>query len=151
MCVQFIETGKFLEHRIVPLRNFQYSETNTSNGNLWYPPPISKKNRYRKNSEIQNGSSTTFLPQWDRKLQTEKLDIPHLCRKFLDAGIFLKHRRVPPRSFRVLWDKIVPTERRDIPPRVRKTFRCGKKIWRTETFLYESFQYSETETFIEKL
>ena len=41
------------------------------------------------------------------------LPSPLLSIKLFDTRIFLKHRRVPLRSFSVLWDKKFPTENRE--------------------------------------
>ena len=51
---------------------------------------------------------------------------PLLCLKNFDTAIFLKHRRVPLRSFSVMSDKKLSRENRDIPFSCEKFFDTGK-------------------------
>ena len=57
----------------------------------------------------------TFSVLWERKLPTEKCDMPLLSIKFFDNGNVLKHRRAPLRKILVLLGKKFSTKSLDIP------------------------------------
>ena len=51
----------------------------------------------------------------DKKLSTEKSDIPFLWVIFFHTQFLPKHRRVPRRCFSILWDINFSTESCDVP------------------------------------
>ena len=88
LSIKLFETGNFLKNSRIPLRNWL----------LWEIPEI---------SETLKGSPTKFSGTVRQNYFDGKLWYPPplLSVIFFDTKIFLKHRRVPPRSFSVLWDK----------------------------------------------
>ena len=65
---------------------------------------------------------------------------PLVSLTFFYTGNFLKHRRVPLRSFSVLRDNKFSIENRDMPSFIHKLFSVPKKFRKTERFLYKDFR-----------
>ena len=112
--IKFFDTRNFLKGSST--KCFDTVRQNKFDGTSWYPPTlIPNIFRYQNFSETQKGSSSKYFDTVRQNNFDGKswYPPPLLSPKFFDTRNFLKHRRVPLRSFSALWDKNFPTENRD--------------------------------------
>ena len=104
-------------------------------------------------TETRKGSPTKLfgtVRQKDFEGKRDNPPPPILSKNFLHNRNFLKHRKIPVRSFSALWDKKFSTENRD-------AFLLCKKIFDTRFFLnaegfpYEFYRHCETKNFHRKI
>ena len=110
LSLKLCDKGIFLKNRRVPPRRFSllWDKRIIFDGKYWqYHPLIHKIVQYQKFSETQKGSRTKYFGTLSQKYCNGKLFL-----KFFDTRKFLKHRRVPVRSFSVLRVKNFSTENR---------------------------------------
>ena len=119
---------KFLKHSRegFPCEIFRHCETkkfsteNRATPSL-PPPPYSNINFFATGIEFfwktaPKGSSTKCFGTVRQRFSTKNRDITLWSIKLFDTRNFLKHQRVPLRSFSVLWDKTTLRENRDTRP-----------------------------------
>ena len=113
--IKFFETLKFWNTDGFLDETFRHCETKYFDWKLWYSPPplIYKFFRYQKLCETKKGSPTKFFGPVRQQIFDRKSWYSLLGIKFFDTRNFLKHRRVPRRSFSALWDENFSTENRD--------------------------------------
>ena len=119
LSLNFFAPGNLLKHSTqgFPYEIFRYCETKQVWRKIVIPAASLIPNifRYQNFSETEKGSSskcfdTVRQNNFDGKSWYPP---PLLSPTFFDTRNFLKHRRVPLRSFSALWDKNFPTENRD--------------------------------------
>ena len=147
---------KFVKHKGSPTIYFGTVRQKNFDGKSWYFPSLLYINFFATGNfwnTPQKCSSTNFFSAlWDKNISTENRAITLWSIKFFDTRNFLKHRRVPLRSFLVLWDKTILTKSCDTRPLSNpQHISIAEIFWNTERFLDESFRHCETKIFQPKI
>ena len=114
VCVNFFDTGKIQNHRIVPLRKFSiFRDWNFQRKKNVIPSAHIKKISDTRNiPKYRIVPLRHFSPQLHRKIPTENLISTSYGECFWMPEFFW-YTEGPSTKFLILWDKIFPTEKRD--------------------------------------